>query len=35
VRESLGPEVSYLFLYVIILFVVIRNVISGIFIFIT
>jgi hypothetical protein len=32
VRESLGPEVSYLFLYAFILFLVNRNVIFNIFI---
>jgi hypothetical protein len=34
VRESLGPEVLYLFLYAFILFMVNRNVIFDIFIFI-
>jgi hypothetical protein len=34
VRESLGPEVLYLFLYAFILFMVIRNAILDIFIFI-
>jgi hypothetical protein len=34
VRESLGPEVLYLFLYAFILFVVNRNAIFDIFIFI-
>jgi hypothetical protein len=33
VRESLGPEVLYLFLYAFILFVVNRNAIFDIFIF--
>jgi hypothetical protein len=35
VRESLGPEVLYLFLYAFILFVVNRNVIFDVFIFIS
>jgi hypothetical protein len=35
VRESLGPEVLYLFLYAIILFMVNRNAIFNIFPFIT
>jgi hypothetical protein len=34
VRESLGPEVLYLFLYAFILFLVNRNAIIGVFIFI-
>jgi hypothetical protein len=34
VRESLGPEVLYLFLYAFILFMVNRNAIFDIFIFI-
>jgi hypothetical protein len=34
VRESLGPEVAYLFLYAFIFFVVNRNVLIGIFIFV-
>jgi hypothetical protein len=34
VRESLGPEMLYLFLYACILFLVNRNVIIDIFIFI-
>jgi hypothetical protein len=34
VRESLGPEVPYLFLYAFILLVVTRNVLFGIFNFI-
>jgi hypothetical protein len=34
VRESLGPEVLYLFLYVFVLFMVNRNAIFDIFIFI-
>jgi hypothetical protein len=34
VRESLGPEVLYLFLYAFILFMVNRNAIIGVFIFI-
>jgi hypothetical protein len=34
VRESLGPEVLYLFLYALILFLVNRNAIIDIFIFI-
>jgi hypothetical protein len=33
-RESLGPEVLYLFLYVFVLFMVNRNAIFDIFIFI-
>jgi hypothetical protein len=34
VRESLGPEVLYLFLYAFIFFVVNRNAIFDVFIFI-
>jgi hypothetical protein len=34
VRESLGPEVLYLFIYAFMLFVVNRNAIFDIFIFI-
>jgi hypothetical protein len=34
VRESLAPEVLYLFLYAFILFMVNRNAIIGVFIFI-
>jgi hypothetical protein len=34
VRKSLGPEVLYLFLYVFILFMVNRNAIFNIFLFI-
>jgi hypothetical protein len=34
VRESLGPEVLYLFLYAFILFMVNRNTIFNIFLFI-
>jgi hypothetical protein len=34
VGESLGPEVPYLFLYAFILFVMTRNVLFGIFIFV-
>jgi hypothetical protein len=34
VRESLGPEVLYLFLYAFIFFMVIRNAIFDVFIFI-
>jgi hypothetical protein len=34
VRESLGPEVLYLFLYAFILFMVNRNAIFNIFVFI-
>jgi hypothetical protein len=34
VRESLGPEVLYLFLYAFILFLVNRNAIIDIFIFV-
>jgi hypothetical protein len=33
-RESLGPEVLYLFLYALILFIVNRNAIFNIFLFI-